>query len=80
MTPRHLLSAIKGDEEMTTLITATIAGGGKLPNIHSAMLAKHKKGKRSKNSVGSKSHKIKKSKGKKSARRPSQTAPQLLVQ
>ncbi|KAJ4895199.1 Histone H2A [Raphanus sativus] len=38
ITPKNLQLAIRGDEELHTLIKGTIAGGGVIPHIHKSLI------------------------------------------
>ena len=45
--PRHLMLAVRNDEELSQLFShAIIPGGGVLPNVHAVLLPKNKKKKK----------------------------------
>lgn len=47
--PRHLMLAVRNDEELSKLFEkAIIPGGGVLPNVHAVLLPKNKKKKKKK--------------------------------
>jgi len=47
--PRHLMLAVRNDEELQKLFSkAIIPGGGVLPNVHAVLLPKNKKKKKKK--------------------------------
>lgn len=46
ITPRHILLAVRGDEELNSVVTATISGGGVVPHLHQQLLKKNKKKKK----------------------------------
>lgn len=49
--PRHLLLAIRGDEELDKIVSATISGGGVVPYLHTALEKKKKKSNKTKRTV-----------------------------
>uniref|UniRef100_A0A7S0ZT55 Histone H2A n=1 Tax=Noctiluca scintillans TaxID=2966 RepID=A0A7S0ZT55_NOCSC len=46
ITPRHIMFAVRSDEELDCLIKATVAGGGVMPHIDDSLLSKSAQQKR----------------------------------
>ena len=46
ITPRHILLAVRGDEELSSVVTATISRGGVVPFVHQQLQMKNKKKKK----------------------------------